>query len=286
MTARRDGGIGLGAALLLTGGLVVATLAFAGVAALVGMAARGTDLAAALDAVRQDPLLASLAQLGGAGVAIAVGARLAHGDAPLRDALSVRPVPTAVAILALTAGLGLAFPLRELALLLIELVPALAPDPSDALALARRLRIDSVGDALAIPLGVVAIPAAAEELFFRGLLLPGLARRVDPRLAAGASALLFGLIHVSPLAIAYATLAGLVLGWVRLRTGSVVPCVALHGAFNAVPILLPPELVRVRGFNTIDADVYHLPLALVLGSSLVTLACLVVIARLAEDEDE
>ncbi len=286
MTAGRDGGIGLGAALLLTGGLVAATLAFAGVAALVGTLARGTDLAAALDAVRHDPILASLAQLGGAGVAIAAGVRLAHGETPLRDALGVRPVPTAVAILALTAGLGLAFPLRELALLLTELVPALAPDRSDALALARRLRIESVGDALAIPLGVVAIPAAAEELFFRGLLLPALARRLDPRLAWGASALLFGLIHVSPLAIVYATLAGLARGGVRLRAGSVVPCVALHGAFNAVPILLPPELVRVRGFNTVDADVYHLPLALVIGSSLVTLACLVVIGRLSEDEDE
>lgn len=273
-------------ALVLVAALAAATLAVAAVAALIGVAARGTAFGEAFAAVRADPLLTSLAQLGGAGIAVGIGVMVAHGDAPLREALGVRPVSSAVAVLALTAGLALAFPLREIAILVADLVPSVAPDPSEAMAAARSLRIESVLDAVVVPLAFVAVPALAEELFFRGLLLPGLARRIDPRIALALSALLFGVIHVSPLAIVYATLAGLALGWVRLRTGSVVACVAMHGAFNAMPILLPPELLRLRGFNTIEADVYHLPLALVLGSAFVTFACLAVIARLAEDEDE
>ncbi len=286
MSAPRDGEIGLGTAFGLTGLLVVATLAVAAVAALFGMVSRGGTFPEALEAVRADPLLAALAQLGGAGVAIAVGVSRAHGDGKLREGLSITPIPFAVGMLAITAGLALAFPLRELALIVAEIAPALAPDPSEAMAMARRLRIESVADAFVVPLAFVAIPALAEELFFRGLLLPGLARRLDPRVSIVLVAVLFGLVHLSPIAILYATLAGLVLGAVRLWTGSVVPCVALHGAFNAMPILLPPEVIRLRGFNTVEADVYHLPLALVLGSSLVAFACLAVIARLAEDDEE
>ncbi|MEZ4336485.1 MAG: CPBP family intramembrane glutamic endopeptidase [Sandaracinaceae bacterium] len=164
-----------------------------------------------------------------------------------------------------------------------EIAPGLAPDPAEAMAAARRLRIESVRDAFVIPLAFVAIPALAEELFFRGLLLPGLAKQIDPKLAIVVTAVLFGLVHLSPIAILYASLAGVVLGWVRLSTGSVVPAIALHGAFNAMPILLPPEVIRLPGFNTVEPDVYHLPLTLVIGSSLVTFACLAVIARFTDD---
>lgn len=285
MARPRDGEIGVGTALSLTGLLVVATLAVAAVAALIGMVSRGTPFEDALEGVRTDPLLASLAQLGGAGVAIAVGVSFAHGEVRLREALSVAPVPSAVGMLALTAGLALAFPLREIAQIVAEIAPRLAPDPAEAMAIARRLRIESVADAFVVPLAFVAIPAVAEELFFRGLVLPGLAKRIDPKLAIAVTAILFGLVHLSPIAILYGSLAGAILGWVRLSTGSVVPCIALHGAFNAMPILLPAELIRLRGFNTVEPGVYHLPLALVIGSSLVTFSCLAVIARFT-DEDE
>ncbi len=265
-------------------GLFVAgALAVVALAAAVTVARGSATWPEALAAAKSSPLLASLAQLAGAALAIGVGVMVAHGEVRYRDALGVRPVNSAVLMLVLTAGLAAAFPLRELALLLADGIPAIAPDPSRARALTRMLRVDGWGDALAVPLVFVAIPAVSEELFFRGLLLPGLAKRMDPRLALLASSALFGLIHGAPIAIVYATLAGLALGWIRLKTGSVLASVALHGAVNAVPVLLPAELIRIRGFNTIEEDVYHLPLTLVLGSFLVTLACLALAARLSDE---
>ncbi|MEZ4336484.1 MAG: hypothetical protein R3B82_07650 [Sandaracinaceae bacterium] len=89
MARTRDGEIGVGTALGLTFLLVVSTPAVAAVAALVGMVSSRTSFAGALEGSGPDPLLASLAQLGGAGVAIAVGVGLAHGEVRLREGLSV-----------------------------------------------------------------------------------------------------------------------------------------------------------------------------------------------------
>jgi len=281
MARAPDGGIGVGRALLLTLAYAAGTALVVALAAAVAWAAGDASFGAAFDATRRDPLVIGLAQLVSAAVAIGLGVAVAFEDTPYREALGVRPVGSAVAVLALTAGLGLAFPLRELAVLAADLVPAIAPDPARALEMARRLRIDGVADAIVIPLGVVAIPALAEELLFRGLIQPGLGRRIGDRPALALGAALFGLVHLTPIAILYATLAGIALGWLRLRTGSVLPSIALHGAVNATPILLPAWLVRIEGFNTLDPEPTHLPLWLALGGLVVALGALWGAARVA-----
>jgi len=281
MPGARDGGIGVSRALLLTLAYAAGAALVVALAAAVGWAARDASFAAAFEATRRDPLVVGLAQLVSAAIAIGLGVAVAFEDTPYREALAIRPVGSAVAVLAVTAGLGLAFPLREVAVLAADLAPAIAPDPAHALELARRLRIDGLVDALVIPLCLVAIPALAEELLFRGLIQPGLGEKLGDRPALALTALLFGLVHLSPIAIVYATLAGLALGWLRLRTGSVLPSIALHGAVNATPILLPAWLVRIEGFNTLDAEPTHLPLWLVLGGLLVALGALWGAARLS-----
>ncbi len=104
---------------------------------------------------------------------------------------------------------------------------------------------------LRIPIGT----ALFEEFAFRGVLL-GLGRRGwGSRAGATMSALLFGLWHIVPavtlaetnastrgmtlsvvvvLAVASTTAAGLILGWVRDRTGSLAAPVAIHAVINAV----------------------------------------------------
>ena len=198
----------------------------------------------------------------------------------------MRPVPGAIAILALTAGAALQFPMHELANLLAELDPRLGMDPAQQRLMRDFVRIDSLAEALVVPLAAVAVPAVSEELFFRGLVLPGLARQHNATVGLLLSSLLFGLIHVTPVAIVYAAFAGLALGWLRLATGSLLPCVAMHGAFNAVPVLLPADLLRIEGFNTVGDEVYHLPLPLVVGAIAVAGACFYLLQRLAEDPDE
>lgn len=287
MRARRTGSISIGGALALLGLALLGTTGLAAVAIGLEVLRHGAPLDRAIEALRSDVLLLSVCQLGGLGLATAAGVIWVHGsDARLRDALDVRPVPAAVVVLAITAGLAMQFPLSELANLLAEVHPSFAIDEEARSALRRLVRVRSLGDAVAVSIAVVAIPAVSEELFFRGLLLPALGRRYGRGVGLALSALLFGAMHVMPVAIVYATVAGLVLGLVRLRTGSVLVPIAMHGAFNAVPVLLSAELARVEGFNTEHAGVDHLPLALTLGGALVTLACLILLTRLAEPHEQ
>jgi len=76
----------------------------------------------------------------------------------------------------------------------------------------------------------------AEELVFRGAILRALLRwRPSQRwLMIVVSALLFALIHLNPAQMPHAFLAGLLLGWLFMRTGSVIPGIAFHWANNTI----------------------------------------------------
>jgi len=99
-----------------------------------------------------------------------------------------------------------------------------------------------------LALGATAVAPLVEELFFRGLLLSGLCqvwRR--PGAALLVSALAFGLVHAQPQDILPLVTLGLVLGYLRLRTGSLWPCLLAHMLFNARTVafaLLVPEMVQ------------------------------------------
>ncbi len=269
-------------ALLLLAAL--GSTAIGGVAIGIEMLRHHATFGQALAGLRSDPLLLSVCQLGGIALALGVGVIAMHGaDARFRDALDLQPVPAVISVLALTAGFSLQFPLSELANLITEVVPSFALNGQAQEALHRMVHIGSIGEAITVPLAVVAIPAVSEELLFRGLMLPGLERRYGSGIALGVSSLLFGLVHGVPVAMIYAFLAGLVLGVVRLRTGSVLPCIALHGAFNAVPVMLPPEVVRIEGFNTVSTGIHHVPLALAVGSAILCGVCLAAMTRLTSD---
>jgi membrane protease YdiL (CAAX protease family) len=86
--------------------------------------------------------------------------------------------------------------------------------------------------------GFVGAPLV-EELLFRGFLLPPLVRRLGPRLAVAADALLFGAMHASdPQAILPLVGLGVLLCALRLGSGSLWPAVALHATNNGVALLL------------------------------------------------
>jgi len=95
------------------------------------------------------------------------------------------------------------------------------------------------GDALVYLVGAVVLAPLAEEIFFRGILLPAASRFVGERTALALQAVVFGLIHVDgawhtwPLAIPLA-LVGWCAGFVYLRTGSLAVPILLHATFNAL----------------------------------------------------
>jgi len=94
----------------------------------------------------------------------------------------------------------------------------------------------------------LAVAPAAEELFFRGVLLGAVwtaTRRAW--VAVGLSGLLFGLMHVSqPQTVLPLVTMGVVLGYIRVRYRSLAACVLAHSLFNArtmVMLYLAPELL-------------------------------------------
>ena len=211
-----------------------------------------------------DPLTLGFAQLVGLMTFVVIGAARAHRAGPLREALHVLPTPWRSVALAALAGVCLQFPLAELSAIMGELVPAIAPTEETERTLEAITRIDGPLRAFSVPFAFVIVAPLTEELLFRGLLLGALHPRLGSVGALLLTALLFGVFHAAPLAMIYASVAGLALGWVFVRTGSVLAGLAMHAACNAVGVLLPAELLPIPGFNT-EAD--HLPLALVIAAS-------------------
>ena len=89
----------------------------------------------------------------------------------------------------------------------------------------------------------VALAPFAEEVFYRGVMLPVFAGWMPARTANLAQALLFGFSHfwqsptAWPLSLAIAVV-GWAAGWIYLRTGSLKAAVLLHATFNGLQVAL------------------------------------------------
>ena len=161
-----------------------------------------------------------------------------------------------VVIFAGLAGLALQLPLAEIGNLVHALI---GRDLAHARAVHDLLRVDSAWDGFALTLALVVIAPITEELLFRGVLLRGLVRSYGERVGLLVCAVLFGLLHGRPAEALVAFVAGLVLGALRLRTRSVLPCIALHVGVNALPVLVPAELLPIPGVNVLGDEILHVP---------------------------
>lgn len=86
-------------------------------------------------------------------------------------------------------------------------------------------------------IATVLIGPVIEEILFRGLIYEAFCAMIPAGAAAIFQAILFGGVHSSPIWMIYACAVGCVLGYVRKRTGSLRPCIALHIAFNGTSSL-------------------------------------------------
>jgi membrane protease YdiL (CAAX protease family) len=85
---------------------------------------------------------------------------------------------------------------------------------------------------------VIALVApVVEELTYRGLGFT-LLERFGTWVAVAVTAVLFGLSHGLVEGLPVLTVFGLGIGWLRARTGSVYPGMLVHGAFNALALVL------------------------------------------------
>jgi membrane protease YdiL (CAAX protease family) len=95
----------------------------------------------------------------------------------------------------------------------------------------------SVAGALILGALLVAFQVSAEEAYFRGWLQPVFCAHWGPWMGLGATALLFGALHViagaqGPLAIFNLVLGGLMFGLLALRSGGLIAPAAAHFGWN------------------------------------------------------
>ncbi len=97
--------------------------------------------------------------------------------------------------------------------------------------------IDTAGtniDLIVLFVMIVVVAPLVEELFFRGFLLPALADRMSGWAAIVLSSVWFAFSHLQPIQFPGLLAVGLALGYARMRTGRLFPCIAMHTTFNAV----------------------------------------------------
>jgi membrane protease YdiL (CAAX protease family) len=93
------------------------------------------------------------------------------------------------------------------------------------------------------------LPAVAEEVTFRGVVLAGLRRSGSRWIAVLGSALVFGLFHFNPYHVVAAFVMGVLLGWVALESGSIVPGMLIHVVNNSAQVLadrMPALAAQIR----------------------------------------
>jgi hypothetical protein len=81
---------------------------------------------------------------------------------------------------------------------------------------------------------VVVLAPVVEELIFRGVIFSGFKKNFRPIWAVILSALLFALFHLNPWQLGPTFLLGLLLGFVRLRTGSLLAAIFTHALHNGM----------------------------------------------------
>lgn len=133
---------------------------------------------------------------------------------------------------------------------------------------------------------VVGIVPILEEWFFRGVVQQGLVANAGVRGGIFLTALLFAMGHGGPALslqswaalVAQTLVLGLVLGYARHATGSIVAPILLHVGVNGFGVLslAMPALVAIPGYN---APGNHTPLALLVPSAIAVAAGVALLAR-------
>ncbi|MEL7267637.1 MAG: CPBP family intramembrane glutamic endopeptidase, partial [Planctomycetota bacterium] len=85
---------------------------------------------------------------------------------------------------------------------------------------------------------IMFMPGFGEELLFRGYLQNRMHRRFGPVPTILCSGLIFGLIHVMPHTVVFASVLGIWFAFIAYKTGSVWPTIVCHAAVNGIWTIL------------------------------------------------
>ena len=87
-------------------------------------------------------------------------------------------------------------------------------------------------------LSVAIVTPIVEELMFRGYILDAINRKHSDWTAIIWSSILFGLIHIDSFVVGQAFMGGIIYGWIRVRTGSLLPSIVGHMMWNTLALML------------------------------------------------
>ncbi len=87
---------------------------------------------------------------------------------------------------------------------------------------------------LVLILAIALLAPIGEELFFRGLLLSRMQRRYSAGVSLALVSIIFTLLHPNPLKWPTILCFAMFAGWLRLRTGSLLPPIVLHIVNNTI----------------------------------------------------
>jgi len=119
------------------------------------------------------------------------------------------------------------------------------------------------------------LPGICEEVMFRGVVLNGMRQKLSTAWSIVVTAIIFGIFHLSPYRFIPASLIGLVLGYITVRTGSIFPAMFAHFLNNAIAF----SLRQVSRLDEVlwlqEAD--HVPFPILLGAGMVLVVCLLIL---------
>jgi membrane protease YdiL (CAAX protease family) len=164
-----------------------------------------------------------------------LGVLALHGnDAPLLSSLGIRPTHPALLVLGLALGLVAHFPAEAV----YSVVARHLPGSGEELRAEATLLTASSPLRLVLVLFIIAcVGPLVEELFFRGALFGALRRSHGAAGAAVVSGVCFVIGHLNFHMWPALAVVALVLTQLRVASGSLLPSLAMHVAFNATTVL-------------------------------------------------
>ena len=198
---------------------------------------KGADIPAAIDGLLVDPLVMGLAAMVQTTGMAAIALLLALlGGRGLIVSFALRAPKAAAMVAGLVIGGTIGLFGGWLAELLVELVPALDSPIFDVLTEA--MTQGPLGKRLVFYAAVVLFAPLLEELIFRGYLWSAIQESAGPWVAWGATSVVFAGYHLVPLHVLAIFGTGALIGWLRLWSGSLWPCVAAHFVNNLLSVVL------------------------------------------------
>ena len=108
-------------------------------------------------------------------------------------------------------------------------------------------------------LSIAVVAPIYEEVIFRGILLKGMANKMDPNLALVISALIFALVHMNIPQGINAFLLGLIIGAIYLSSNSIYLCIFAHFINNSVGITISGSFQLLSGkYSMIIRSIFFL----------------------------